>query len=340
MLGTGRLPKSCERLLYYSGKGGEGTTIPKASLALPVCSQPRATAAPAGPELEVLLCINQGSAKPKGAPLWLQTARLGPQSGRGAAQARGGGAGLRFRLSRRPPAAPAAPSRRPVSPSVRHSPPKPLLEDPGGEAQNSTYRRISCLVRNVRSWKAGRTEVSGPPRGRALPPLAPGPLPERRPARELPGRVPRTWYSASSSLDRRLPEPPIAELRAQCRQLVPGRWRLPHFRPRAASPPRPRGNCPWGGAAPGPPPPYSAQKFPAGFRRQVPALGGPWRAGGVAGAWPPTGPASGAGHAACVRARCACAEGAASSLRCGCSGWGSVRRASFSPRVSGGGGLG
>lgn len=48
--------------------------------------------------------------------------------------------------------------------------------------------------------------------------------------------APRTWYSASSSLDRRLPEPPIAAVRAQLGQLSPGRRQLSHFRPRGRVP--------------------------------------------------------------------------------------------------------
>lgn len=173
------------------------------------------------------------------------------------------------------------------------------------------------------------------------------PRPPRRPLRDpSPGRIPRTWYSASSSLDRRLPEPPIAAPRAQFRQLVSGLRQLSHFRPRAASPPRPHGNRPCGGPPPRvPPPPYGAQRFPAGPRRRLPALGGPWRFGGVVrgvarGVVSPQAPPPGRDTPrACARA--ALAQRAPRPRRSGCSSRGRPSRgASSSPAVGGGGGLG
>lgn len=70
--------------------------------------------------------------------------------------------------------------------------PKPFREHPRGEVRNSTYRRISCLVRNVKSWKARRERrVSRPPgaRGRAHPPSRGSGtvLSRAQAARKLPG---------------------------------------------------------------------------------------------------------------------------------------------------------
>ncbi|MEJ1286939.1 hypothetical protein NN561_017953 [Cricetulus griseus] len=83
-----------------------------------------------------------------------------------------------------------------------------------------------------------QTRVGEPPKIHGLPaagfrtPL-PGAGPHASSART---GAPRTWYSASSSLDRRLPEPPIAAMRAQLRQLSPGLRQLSHFRPRGRVP--------------------------------------------------------------------------------------------------------
>lgn len=135
-------------------------------------------------------------------------------AGRGHCPGLGPGAGSRSAADRRQ--APVPPSGGPaVCPSTDRAPPKPPLEDLGAEVRQGTYRRISCLVRNVKSWKAKRKGFSEPPGGHAR--SAAGPeirLPRpgspARPARKLPGTgVPRTWYSANSSLDRRLPELPI-----------------------------------------------------------------------------------------------------------------------------------
>lgn len=139
------------------------------------------------------------------------------------------------------------------------------------------------------------------------------PLPSSGQRANSPGpRVPRTWYSASSSLDRRLPEPPIAAPRAQLHQLFSGRRQLSHFRPRAASPPRPRGNRFWGWRPRTRPllkaPRRSQPGSAAGS--QLRAVPGNLEEGPGAGpeAEPkPHGPASrsgrgGARHAACVRA--------------------------------------
>lgn len=162
--------------------------------------------------------------------------------------AEGWGAGLQFRLSRRPPAGPAAPSGGLFPRRYDRAPPNPSLGDPGGKVRDSTYRRISCLVRNVKSWKAeqdwgsaGRPEIVP-----ALPP-APGPRSRaqaraqapRGPASRAPGTRPAAPWTGGC------PNPPSLR-RAQFRQLVSGRRQLSHFRPRAASPPDPRDNRSWG----------------------------------------------------------------------------------------------
>lgn len=244
----------------------------------------------------------------------MRTGRACPQP----CAAEGSGVGLQFRLLGRLQAGPSL-CRGLSLPICKTAPRKPSLEDPGEEVRDGTYRRISCLVRNVKSWKADQDAVSGQPGGRARPPAA-TPLPSSGRRASSPGpRVPRTWYSASSSLDRRLPEPPIAEPRAQLRQLVSGRRQLSHFRPRAASPPRPRGNRPWG-------PRPRARLLLKAPRRSQPgsavcsqlwAVPGNLEAGPRAGSDAPgRGPGctapppgmGGAGHASCVRAGYACVE--------------------------------
>lgn len=145
-------------------------------------------------------------------------------------------------LRQAPCPTPATSEGASVCPRLRQRPPKPSLEDPGGQVRGSTYRRISCLVKNVKSWK-GENKTGGGQR--AAGPAACSRLRFRAQASKQAPRgpgVPRTWYSASSSLDRRLPELPIAAPRAPLHQLVSGRRQLSHFRPRAASPPHPRGN--------------------------------------------------------------------------------------------------
>lgn len=78
----------------------------------------------------------------------------------------GPGAGSRSAADRRQ--APVPPSGGPaVCPSTDRAPPKPPLEDLGAEVRQGTYRRISCLVRNVKSWKAKRKGFSEPPGGHA-----------------------------------------------------------------------------------------------------------------------------------------------------------------------------
>lgn len=69
--------------------------------------------------------------------------------------------------------------------------PKPFRQHPGGEVRNSTYRRISCLVRNVKSWKAKREEGQQAAWGQRLrPPARP-----RHGDRPLPsaGRAQTPW---------------------------------------------------------------------------------------------------------------------------------------------------
>lgn len=72
-------------------------------------------------------------------------------------------------------------------PICKTEPPKLSPENPGGRVRDSTYRRISCLVRNVKSWKAEREGGQRAVR-RPRPPcrLLRDPAPERRPARRLP----------------------------------------------------------------------------------------------------------------------------------------------------------
>lgn len=148
-----------------------------------------------------------------------------------------------------------------VSPSVRQSPPlipptptpKPSLGDPNdSEVQISTYRRISCLVRNVRSWKAKQAgpRSAGRPGGRAPSPPQSRPLrdpiPERRPrapraAPRAPGTRPAAPWTGGC------PSPPSPPSRAQqqFRQLLSGHPATFSLPPSGrASPPRPRGNRP------------------------------------------------------------------------------------------------
>lgn len=175
---------------------------------------------------------------------------------------------------------------------------------------------------NERGGSAGRP---GPEAAPTRPAAARGPSsPERRPrANSLGTGVSRTWYSASSSLDRRLPEPPIAAARTQLRQLVSGRWQLSHFRPRVASPPGARGNRSWGHRPRARPLLKAPRRSQPGSAGWLLAPGGPWQAGGGArggagrsGAGPRHhGPASsvgGPGRAVFARWRAgrACVEGA------------------------------
>lgn len=64
-------------------------------------------------------------------------------------------------------------------PICKTEPPKLSLENPGGRVRDSTYRRISCLVRNVKSWKAER-EGGSAGRPEAAPALPPAPGPRSR----------------------------------------------------------------------------------------------------------------------------------------------------------------
>ena len=128
--------------------------------------------------------------------------------------------------------------------------------------------------------RAARGQRPRPPpcRRSGTPPSLPSAGPR---ANSLGTGISRTWYSTSSSLDRRLPEPPIAAPRVQLRQLFSGRRQLSHFRPRAASPPSLRGNRSWGHRPQARPllkvprrsPPGSAswipgsRQFPASWRR-------------------------------------------------------------------------
>lgn len=131
-----------------------------------------------------------------------------------------------------------------VSPSVRQSPPEAVSK------RIPVARFRSALTGGSPAWSgtsspgrqagprsAGRPEAEAEP----APPPAPGPVPERRPARELPGPHPAHLVLGQQLLGQAAARAPH---RAQFRQLVSGRRQLSHFRPRAASPPRPRGNRP------------------------------------------------------------------------------------------------
>lgn len=135
-----------------------------------------------------------------------------------------------------------------VCPSVRQSPRSCLQRIPEAEFETALTEESPAWSGTSSPGRQNERRVSGPSGGRARPAACSGtPLPSAGQRAGSPGpSVPRTWYSASSSLDRRLPEPPIAASRAQLRQLVSGRRQLYHFRPRVASLPRPRGNRSWG----------------------------------------------------------------------------------------------
>ncbi|KAK1327833.1 hypothetical protein QTO34_012741 [Cnephaeus nilssonii] len=196
------------------------------------------------------------------------------------------------------------------------------------EASVSPSERQVLEGRRDRGQRAARRRRPSPPR---RPPR--GPFPSAGPRASSPGRIPRTWYSASSSLDRRLPEPPIAHSSANSSRDA-GNFLTSALGPRHL--PVPAATAPEGGPRPGPGPASSLQRpeVPRGVQTPGPRSGrslASWGRG--QGRGQATGPASGAdgaGHAArvraCVRAGCACAEDAASSLRCGCRSCGSVAR--------------
>lgn len=148
-------------------KLGEGARLPTASPALPVGSQPRATAAPAGLGQEVRVCRGQWGTERKHPNSGCRLHRWGPRAaGRACPQPCAADGSGRWTP------VPAGPSLCPglSLPICKAAPRKPSLEDPGEEFPDGTYRRISCLVRNVKSWKAEQEAVSGPPGGRARPP--------------------------------------------------------------------------------------------------------------------------------------------------------------------------
>lgn len=311
---------------------GEGASLPKASLALPVGGQPRATAAPAGLGLEVWLCRSQWRARSKSAQLWLEAAQLGPRHGRGGragiraqprAGVRGSSSGSAADLKRALPL-----PREACFPVGTTEPPESISR--GSRRQGSRqHLQEDLLLGQERQVLEGRTAglgVSRPPGGRARPATRSGtPLPSAGPRASSAGPgVPRTWYSASSSLDRRLPEPPIAAPRAvpPTRLGTPATFSLPPSgRVTARSPRQPL----LGPPSPGPPPllnaPRNSQLGSAAGSRLRAVLGeleaGPWAGPAAPGRSPgltaPPPGMGGAGHAACVRAGRACVEGTATS---------------------------
>lgn len=227
-----------------------------------------------------------------------------------------------------------------VSPSVRQSPPKPSLR--GSRWRGSDQHLQEDLLlgqerqvlegRRDRGQRAARRRRPSPPR---RPPR--GPFPSAGPRASSPGRIPRTWYSASSSLDRRLPEPPIAHSSANSSRDA-GNFLTSALGPRHL--PVPAATAPEGGPRPRPRPRArllltAPRSSPRGSDAGSPLWAVPGELGAWSGAWLSHRPrllgrTGRATPRACVRARaragCACAENAASSLRCGCRSCGSVAR--------------
>lgn len=201
---------------------------------------------------------------------WLRGATLGPQARAGRAcrekgAARAGSPGLQLPVLCRPQASPR--------PSLGTAPPKLSLEDPGvaGGVQGSTYKRISCFVRNVKSWKAKRELALGDRwEAAAAPQPAPDPAPGNRPAHELPrARRPAHLVLGQQLLGQataRAPHLPASRTAPPTRLETQTTFSLPPLgRVTARSPRQPL----LGPPPPGPPRPKSAQAFPAGFGRRA-----------------------------------------------------------------------
>lgn len=322
-----------------------GVRLPSISVALPGGRQPRATAAPARLVQEVRFCRSQWSAGSKSAQLWLHS--RGPQRGRGGRA--GSRAQPRTRDSNSGSAAdfrqvPAPPPGSLSLPICKTEPPKLSPEDPGGRVRDSTYRRISCLVRNVKSCKAERDGGSAgrPEAAPALPP-APGPRSRaqasapapRGPASRAPGTRPAAPWTGGC---RSPPSPRLAHSSANSSRDA-GNFLTSALGSRHR--PVPAATAP-GATAPRPTPSLKRPDAPSRVPPPAPGSGrslvswrrGPGRGRTLRGGAQAEGPASrvgGAGHAACVRADCACVD-VALALE---GAWGSPRRRSSSPAVDG-----